>query len=334
MRRRWRAVVLMLCLATGGGLVAGCQAPWQQSSRLEDPVQILGKRATVVVTADGGRELVVQRTVPLERSTTVLEALQFVADVQLGRRGEVLQVNGLGGGRLTAFGPDQSAWYYRVNGVEGTANPARFQVPRGSVVWWDLRRYDIHARVPVAVGSFPEALAVGYRGNVRPVRIAYGKGFREDAEIFREEVFRALEPEVRPLDVESDLLGGSHDGPRPAVAVRSDRANLVIARWEELRLDPYISDIGTDPSGFGLTVWIEGTDVWRRAAYDELPRELDDAEGVVWATTVDGEPDSAVVFVVTGVTDEGVRAAARALKRGELQFMLAAAIDRDGALVP
>jgi hypothetical protein len=334
-RTRARALAGLVLVAAAALVLSGCQAPWQEDPRLENTTLVLGNRATVLVTTDGGTELVVRRTVPLKRHTTALEALQFVADVKLGPGKEVVRVNGLSGGRLTAMGPDQSQGRYRINGVEGHADPARLRVPRGSVVWWDLRRFDIHARIPVAIGAFPETLFVGYRGNDRPLRIAYGKGFEEDAEFFRESVFSELEPEVRPLREDGGGVAGvgGRDGPDYLVAVREDRANLVIGRWEEIRLDPYISDIGTDPPAFGLTVWIVGTDVWRRGAADEFPQELDDAEGVVWATTVDGEPDGAVVFVVTGVTDEGVRAAARALKRGELQFMLAAAVDRDGVVL-
>lgn len=315
-------------------LGAGCQAPWEEDPRIENPTRILGKRATVIVTTDGGKELVIRRPIPLERHTTALEALQFVADVRLGPRKSVQQVNGLGGGRLTAMGPERATWFYRINGVEATADPARMRVPRGGTVWWDLRRYDIYERIPIAVGVFPDSFFLGYRDNLRPLRIAYGSGFREDAEFFRESIFQNLDPEVRSLKAGDDELIGGHDVPRPNVAVRKNRANFIIGRWEELRLDPYLSDIGLDPRGYGLTVWIEGTDVRRQNPDEEFSQELDEAEGVIWASTVDGEPDSAMVYVVTGLTNEGVRAAARALRRGQVQFYLAAAVDRDGNVIP
>ncbi|MBC7460516.1 MAG: hypothetical protein H7287_04070, partial [Thermoleophilia bacterium] len=50
-------------------------------------------------------------------------------------------------------------------------------------------------------------------------------------------------------------------------------------------------------------------------------------------STTDGEPDSTIVFVVTGTTDDGVRAALRALRAGSCQFYLACAVDRDGQVM-
>jgi hypothetical protein len=313
-------------------VAVGCQAPWGDD-KLEHSTPILGKRVTVVVTTDGGRELVIKRNIPLRKTSTALSVLRDVADVRMGDNNTIAQVNGLGGGRLTAMGAEQAAWFYRVNGIEATARPDRFKVRPGSTIWWDLRRYDIYERLPVAVGVFPQPLFDGYRDNVRPVRIAYGSKFEEDAEYFRDSVFEAIEPEVESIEPDEGI-GGGHDGPQPKAAVRKDRSNLVIARWEEARLDPYIADIGLDPRGYGLTVWIEGTTVRRQDPDEEFSRDLERAEGVIWASTVDGEPDGAVVVLVTGLTDEGVRAAAQALRHAKVQFYLAAAVDREGKLIP
>jgi len=320
-------------LAAAALIASACQAPWGEDQRLNNPTRILGQRATVIVTTDGGRELLVKRAIPLEGATTALEALQAVADVRM-QNDVVYQVNGYGPGRLTALGPEQSAWFFRVNGIESTADPARFKVRRGSSIWWDLRRYDIYRRLPVAAGIFPDPLILGYRDSARPVRIAYGSGFREDAEFFEQSLLRAVSPEVRSIKGDDGLIGAGRDSPRPAVAVRKRRANLVIGRWEELVLDPYISEIGLQPREFGLTVWIEGTRIRRQDPDEEFSRELEDAEGVVWASTVDAEPDSALVYVITGITERGVRAAARAVRRGDVQYRLAAAVTRDGTVIP
>lgn len=330
--RRSRVLTIAIVVVSSAVLtLGGC-------SRDDDlrATRALGKRVDVTVTTDGGRDLVVRRGVPLRRGMTALDALRYVADVRMGPGGIIMQVNGLGGGRLRTFGPERAGWFYRVNGVESDKDPARFRLKQGSSLWFDLRRYDIYPRVPVAVGVFPQPFFTGYRDNLRPIRIAYGSKFRKDAELVREEVFQQLSPEVEPIESDG-LFGGTGlggSGPRPSVAVRTDRANLVIARWEEARLDPYIADLGLDPRGYGLTVWVEGTDIRAQAVDDEFSHELADAEGLVWASTVDGEPDSAVVMLVTGTTDEGVRAAARALKSGGFQFALAGAVDRSGNVVP
>ena len=108
------------------------------------------------------------------------------ADVRLTPDGTIAQVNGEGGGALRTFGPEPAGWYYRVDGIESLAlRPDRFLVQPGQSVWWDLRRYDIYERLPVAVGTFPEPLFSGWRDTNRPLRISYGSGFKKDAEFFR-----------------------------------------------------------------------------------------------------------------------------------------------------
>ena len=328
-RVRALAVVLVCCLA--GAVAAGCQVG--RDSKLDHVSRIVGKRVTVVVTTDGGKELVIKQSIPLKRGMTALDALQGVADVRLGPGGVIAQVNGLGGGALTALGPERAGWFYRVNGVESDKEPSRFRLAPGASLWWDLRRYDIYQRLPVAIGVFPEPLFSGYRENTRPLRIAYGTKFEKDAESISDALFEKLKPEIDPLEDEGGF-GSSEGAPIPNVAVRKDRANLVIARWEEARLDPYIADIGFDPRGFGLTVWIENNDIRRQNPDEEFPSELDTAEGIVWASTIDGEPDGALVVLVTGITDEGVRAAARALRSGGFEYYLAGAVTREGKVLP
>lgn len=299
---------------------------------IHDTTRILGKRVDVTVTTDGGRKLIIRRNVRMSRGMTALEALQAVSDVRLAAGGVIAQVNGLGGGRATALGPDQSAWTYRVNGIDSNVDPKRFRLKPGQSVWWDLRRFDIYQRMPVAIGNFPEPLFSGWRDTIRPIRIAYGEGFQDDAEYFRDTIFQQFDPDVRPLR-DDGSFSMSGNVPAPLVAVRKDRSNFIIGRWEDLRLDPFVLDIALDPRGYGLTTWVEGHDIRHQDPDDEFSVKLDDAEGVVWASTIDGEPDGAIVFVVTGLTKQGVRAAARALHDGALQFYVSGAVDRDGVVL-
>lgn len=324
-----------------GLLLAGCDASSFRDDPTDDSTRILGRRAWVVLTTDGGRRLVTRRSVRIERGDTALDVLSYVADVRLTPDGTIAQVNGEGGGALRTFGPEQAAWYFRADGIEsiGVA-PDRYRVQPGQSIWWDLRRYDIYERLPVAVGTFPEPLFSGWRDDARPLRIAYGRDFREDAEFFRDYVFEVLDPDIVSLSGDDGVAGiggedagGDSDETNLPVAVRRNRANLVIGRWEELRLDPNLIDIGLDPRTFGLTIWIEGTTIRRQDPDMEFSETLEDAEGIVWASTTDGEPDGTLVFVVTGITDEGVHAAARALRSGACQFYLACAVDREGRVI-
>jgi hypothetical protein len=337
-----RALACALAIACGL-LVAGCDASSLRSDPTENSTRILGQRVWVVVTTDGGRRLVTRRSVRMDHGDTALDVLAKVADVRLSPEGTIAQVNGEGGGALRTFGPEPAAWYFRVDGIESTTiAPDRFRVKAGQSVWWDLRRFDIYERLPVAVGTFPEPLFSGWRGNGRKLRIAYGSGFKKDAEFLRDSVFRRVDPDVVSIAGDGGVAGiggedsgsgGDRDASDLPVAVRSKRANLVIGRWEQLRLDPNLIDINLDSRYYGLTTYITGTTIVRQDPDMEFPQDLRDAEGLVWAATVDGEPDGTLAFVVTGLTDEGVHAAARALRSGACQFYLACAVDRDGHVI-
>lgn len=334
--------LLALVIVAGALVLAGCDA----SSIGRDPTtegttSILGRRAWVILTTDGGRRLVTRRSVRIERGDTALDVLSQVADVRLAPDGTIAQVNGEGGGALRTFGPEQAAWYFRVDGIESLGvRPDRFRVQPGQSIWWDLRRYDIYERLPVAVGTFPEPLFSGWRSDPRPLRIAHGADFQEDAEYFRDSIFERLDPDVVSIagdggvaGIGGEDAGGASDETDLPVAVRLGRANFIIGRWEELRLDPNLLDINLDSRFYGLTTFIAGTTIVRQDPDMEFTEELRDAEGLVWAATTDGEPDGTLAFVVTGITDEGVHAAARALRSGACQFYLACAVDRDGRVI-
>jgi hypothetical protein len=334
-----RAVGAMLVIACAL-VLAGCSASPFRSDPTKHSTQILGPRAWVVLTTDGGRHLVTRRSVRLEHGDTALDLLSRVGDVRLAPDGTIAQVDGEGGGALRTFGPEKAAWYYRVDGIESLGvKPDRYLVQPGQSIWWDLRRYDIYERLPVAVGLFPEPLFSGWRNSARPVRIAYGGDFKKDAEYFRDSVFQKLDPDVVSISVDEGVAGiGGEDsraskGDVGTVAVRTKRANLVIGRWEDLRMDPYLADIDLDSFHYGITTYITGTQIMRQDPDMEFPQELDDAEGLVWAATVDSEPDGTIAFVITGTTDEGVHAAARALRSGACQFYLACAVDRQGRVI-
>lgn len=324
-----RIVQISVCVLTFALIALGCER-----REFTHDTKIVGKRVTVVVTTDGGKKLVVKHSLRMKRGMTALGALRGVSDVRLAKDGQVFQVNGEGPGKLTALGPLQAQWTYRVNGIESNVDPDRFRLRPGMSLWWDLRRTDIYQRIPVSIGVFPEPLFNGYRAAVRDVRIVYGKDFKKEAE----EVNKLLEQintDLDPLqDDRSGVLGaGSGQRRIPHVAVDTKYSNVVIARWEEARLDPYVADISFNPREYGLTTWIEGHDIRRQDPDEEFSRELPTADGVVWVTTVDGEPDSPLVFMITGITNEGVRAALHALMGSGFQYYISGAVDSEGKIV-
>ncbi|MCW2950477.1 MAG: rane protein [Thermoleophilia bacterium] len=329
---------LLLCAC--GAWLSGCSATSFRADPTKHSTRVLGRRVWVIVTTDGGRTLLTRHSVPLETGDTTASVLRKVADVRTAPDGTIAQVDGRGGGALGTFGPKPEAWFYRVDGIESTGiRPDKFLLKPGQSVWWDLRRFDIYDRLPVAVGTFPEPLFSGWRDAKRQLRIAYAPGFEKDAEFIRDSIFGAIEPELKSLKGDSGGVGiggednGSTKNRDTTLAVRRNATNLIIGRYEHIRLDPYVLDINLDNRGYGITAWVEGTEIWRQDPAMELSQRLANAEGLVWASTIDGQPDSTLVYVVTGTTDEGVRAALRALRSGGCQFYLACAVDRDGEVI-
>ncbi|MCW2925362.1 MAG: hypothetical protein JWM98_2766, partial [Thermoleophilia bacterium] len=340
-RARSRALLALLVLASALAC-AGCDGSFLRKDPTTNSGRVLGQRAWVVLTTDGGRRLVTRRSVRIQHGDTALDMLAQVGDVRFAPDGTIAQVNGEGGGALRTFGPEQASWYYRVDGIESLGvKPDRFMVKPGQSIWWDLRRYDTYERLPVAVGLFPEPLWSGWRNARRPVRISYGSGFKKDADYFHDSVFRKLDPDVVSIGGDDGGVGGvggeagaGDNEVKTVVAVRPKAANLIIGRWEQLFLDPYLTDINLDSQRYGITTYIAGrTEIVRQDPDMDFPQPLRDAEGLVWAATTDGEPDGTIAFVITGTTDEGVHAAARALRTGQCQFYLACAVDRDGRVI-
>jgi hypothetical protein len=127
-------------------------------------------RATVWVTRDEGRTLLLDERVPA--GTTALQALQRVAKVELRYGGRFVEaVNGLRGSIS-----QRRDWFYFVNGIEAPRGAAEYRLRDGDIEWWDYRDWGRAGQnVAVVVGAFPEPFVHGYGGDVRPA-VVIGAG--------------------------------------------------------------------------------------------------------------------------------------------------------------
>ncbi len=124
-------------------------------------------RATVWVTTDRGREVVLTARVPA--GLTALQALDRVAEVKTRYGGRFVQaVEGIEGSLAR-----KRDWFYFVNGIEADRGAAEYRVRPGDVIWWDYRSWAERMRQPVVVGAFPEPFLHGYGGRVRPAAVRY-----------------------------------------------------------------------------------------------------------------------------------------------------------------
>jgi len=143
-----------------------------------------GGHATVWVTRDEGRQVMVAKQVPA--GLTAMQALERVAKVDTRYGGRFVEsIDGVEGSLSK-----QRDWFYFVNGIEADRGATEYKLHAGDKEWWDYRSWS-HGRdhVPVVVGAFPEPFLHGYGGKVRPaVVVGSGKGARALARLLHARV--------------------------------------------------------------------------------------------------------------------------------------------------
>jgi len=137
-----------------------------------------GGRATLWVTRDQGRQVLMVESVPA--GLTAMQALDRKAKITTRYGGRFVQsIQGIEGS-LSA----RRDWFWFVNGIEGDRSAAEYRLHPGDVEWWDYRSWARRESVPVVVGAFPEPFLHGFDGKVRPaVVIGSGPGARAIARL-------------------------------------------------------------------------------------------------------------------------------------------------------
>jgi hypothetical protein len=293
-RRRGMAVATTLLLAALA--IAGCG---------------LGPGADVgavklTVTRDFGSKPMIDRDVgDVKESATVMRVLEAEATITTRYGGGFVQsVEGLEADRHGGRAYD---WFFYVNGVESPIGAADFSLQGGERVWWDYRDWTAVDRVPALVGSWPAPLRGGYEGKTHPVTLAC-EGGGDACTLARE----ALEAAKVPVS------GGSPQG-----AIR-----VLVGPWARLRGDPVAALIEDGPAESGVFAEFVATPGgYRLRGLDPAAkpaREFGPDAGLVAATRRYEAPP---VWIVTGTTNAGVRAAASLLDADKLRDHYAVATE-------
>jgi hypothetical protein len=264
------------------------------------------------ITRDFGQELLVAKDdLRIREDDTVMRLLKRNADVETRFGGGFVQeIDGLAGEGTSGT----SDWFYYVNGIEASTGAADFELSSGDVVQWDHRDWGSTMDVRAIVAAFPQPFTGGFEGKRFPVRVECDD---PDATACRE-VKRRLRAVGVPIT--SASLG----------APGNQRvARVVVADWGSAR----------DLSTAGLiALGPEKSGVFARFTEDGEALELLDRDGDVAAVERRGAglvaalrpTDDELAWLITGVDDEGVEAAARALRARDLRdaFAVAATPDR------
>jgi hypothetical protein len=259
----------------------------------------------LTVTREYGSMPMLRRAVEASESDTVMRVLEGSAEISVRYGGGYVQ--SIQGVEEAQRGGDPYDWFFYVDGVESPIGAADYSLNGGERIWWDYRDWIATNHVPAVVGSWPAPFADGYGGRSHPVAVECEGGGAACAA-----TRAALEGEGVALATGS-----------PSGAIR-----VLVGPWARVRSDPAAALIeggpdesgvfaDFDPAGDGYS--LVGLDQAGRAT-----RDLGPGAGLVAATR---RYDEAPVWVVTGGTPAGVRAAAALLDPGSLRDHYAVATE-------
>jgi Domain of unknown function (DUF4430) len=268
--------------------------------------------AKLTVTREFGSVAVLERDVgEVKESDTVMRVLEGNADISTRYGGGFVQsIEGIEGEQ---HGGRSYDWFFYVNGVESPIGAADFPLRGEERIWWDYREWTAVERVPAVVGSWPAPLLGGYAGRTHPV-VVECEGGGEACGLTR----KALEA------AKVAISGGSPKG-----AIR-----VLVGPWSRLRGDPAAALVDAGPAESGVFAdFVAGRGGFRLHGLDpegKDSRAFGPGAGLVAATRRYEAPP---VWLVTGATPAGVRAAAGLLDAAKLRDHYAVASE-DGAETP
>ena len=279
-----------------------------------------GERRTGVelrVTTDfGARELEATAPPEVRDSDTVMRLLQRSHDVETRYGGGFVQaIDGIGGGREDGRPVD---WFYYLNGVEAGEGAAAHRVGEGDAIWWDRHDWGAAMRVPAVVGSFPAPfVSTDEEGKRQPIRVDC-----------------AADTEAPCKTVVSRLAAaGANRVGQGALnqAAGEGVIRVVVGTHDALRKERAVASLADGPGTSGVFARITAGGIELLDARGEVTRTLGAGAGLVAATRVE---DQLPTWIVTGLDDAGVAAAADALTEERLagRFALATEGGSDIAL--
>jgi hypothetical protein len=297
---RLAALASLLCLS-----LAGCG--FGEGDELE------GGASLRVTTDFGHRELGADEIDTVREDETVMRLLQSRFDVETRFGGKFVEaidgVEGSGGGGTRD-------WFYFVNGILADRGSADREVHAGDVIQWDNRDWTATQRIPAIVGAYPEPFRSGDEGERLPVRLECADSDDEACRDVKEELTAA---------------GARVSSSQLAPSGGEELVRVLVGTWDELRdvRTPATLEQGPEASGVFARFADDGTRLELLDEDGDVARTAEPGTGLVAATALE---EQAVVWIVTGLEEIGVQAAAAALDERSLRNAFAVAATPEGAL--
>jgi len=260
------------------------------------------------VTRDFGHELVLEEDgLPIREDETAMRLLKRNAEVETRFGGGFVQsIDGISG-----RGSDgTSDWFYYVNGIEADEGAADYEVSPGDVIQWDRRDWGETPDVPAIVGAFPQPFLDGLGGKRFPVRVECQDSGSAPCD--------KIKQTLRDADVPAN--GASLGAPG-----NQNVARVVVADWATARQQPTARLIELGPRRSGVFArFTDGGDTLELLGGDgQSVRDAGVGAGLVAALR---PTDRELLWLVTGVDEAGVEAAAAAFRARDLRDAFAVAV--------
>jgi len=268
--------------------------------------------ADLRVTKDfGHEEVAAEKIETVHEDESVMRLLQSKHDVDTRFGGKFVEaidgVEGSGSGGTRD-------WFYFVNGILADQGAADWEIHGGDVIQWDNRDWTATQHVPAIVGAYPEPFKSGFEGRRLPVRLECA-----DAD---DEACSAVKDSLTSV-------GARVSSSELAASGGKDLVRVLVGTWDELRdvRTPALLEEGPEASGVFARFADDGTQLELLDESGDVARTAEAGTGLVAATALE---EQAVVWIVTGLDDLGVQAAASVLDARSLRNAFAVAATPEG----
>ncbi len=265
----------------------------------------VGDVALTVTRDYGARRLLAPVRESASESDTAMRVLDRNAEIATSYGGRF--VTAIDGISETARGGRRYDWFFFVNGVESSVGAADFALQGGETIWWDYRDWSDALYVPAVVGSWPQPFVDGYEGERHPVAVECS-GAGAACGVVRARLAAA--------------------GIEPARGVPDDAIRVLVGPWARLRDDRAAAQLERGPQASGVFAEFarrpDGFDLRGLDSEGAAVLKLGPRAGLVAATRRSGGPP---VWIVSGVTAAGTRAAAHLLDEADLRDHYAVATE-------
>lgn len=294
---RWLAPLALILVLAGCGLGAGSERSGGAEER--------------VTTDFGHRRLGTVRVDKVREDETVMRVLRSKFDVGTRYGGRFVQSIE---GRSGSGAEGRRDWFYFVNGIEASVGAAEYELSPGDLVQWDYRNWEAAMRVPAIVGAYPEPFVHGVKGRRRPVRVECGDEASRACKLVKDRLER---------------IGAKPSGASLGTSGTSHVIRVVVAPWERARIVTAVGKLRNGPEESGAYARVRGNELDLLAEDGKVARRAPAGTGLVAAFSPSAEE---IVWVVTGLDERGVDAAAEALSERSLRDAYAVAALPDGTV--